>query len=252
MADNLDKITKAFLDNKAGTAKSKKSSTKKSNSSNGKNYWGKNYYKNPDLVNANAKKAVNKSVNKSLDTVIASGLSNQTSSSSANSVVQKEIRKLPIISKICIIILFLVGVAISIGVCFLVCSNDQFEIIGKKNITLNVFDDYSDLGVKAIGFRCDMTNQVTIEVYKDGKKLEGGLDAIDTTTECVYQIVYKLNNFRFRDAQIIRTVNVIVPLEEKPEDSYNPDNNPTNPDSETNEVNEFKKNDLMRIYNFIN
>ena len=43
MADNdLEKIAKAFSDNKSGTNNKKSNTSKKtSNSSNGKNYWGK-------------------------------------------------------------------------------------------------------------------------------------------------------------------------------------------------------------------
>lgn len=232
MADNdLEKIANAFKNSNSSTTKNKTASSKSgkskktSNSSNGKNYWGKNYYKNPDLNNKTSSavnKKISSSVNKTLDNTISAGLNNVTTSSQSN-VLQKQIKKLPVISKICIIILFIVGVALSIGICYLVCRNDQFEIIGKKNITLNVNDSYTDLGVKAVGFGFDMQNQVTIEVYKDGKKLVNGLEEIDTSKSCTYQIVYKLSNFRFRDAQIIRTINVITPVEEAPEESYNPD-----------------------------
>ncbi len=241
MANNdLEKIAKAFSGSNTSTKKqpTKSTSTKKtSNSSNGKNYWGKNYYKNPDLNNKTtttkttsaSNKKVNSSVNKALNSAIDIGVSNSTSSSTANTVVSKQIKKLPVISKICIILLFIIGVAVSIGICFFVCRNDQFEIIGKKNITLNVNDTYVDLGVNAVGFGFDMTDSVTIEVYKNEAKLENGLDGIDTSSDALYQIVYKLNNFRFRNAQIIRTINVITPVEEEPEESYTPDETITKP-----------------------
>lgn len=240
MANNdLEKISKAFSNtNKTNATGSKSTNSKKtSNSSNGKHYWGKNYYKNPDLVskNSNTKinsatnKQVKSSVNNALNEAITSTMASSTNGSTKTTGIEKQIKKLPIISKICIVILFLVGVAISIGICFFVCKNDQFEIIGKKNITINVNETYTDLGVTAIGFRIDMRGQVVTEVYKDGEKIDADLSNLDTSEDCVYQIVYKLSNFRFRDARIVRIVNVVTPVEEKPEQSYTPDEVPNPP-----------------------
>lgn len=240
MANNdLEKISKAFSStNKTNATRSKSTNSKRSsNSSNGKHYWGKNYYKNPDIVskNSNTKtssatnKQVKSSVNNALNEAISGTISNNSNNSSATTSVEKQIKKLPILSKICIIILFLVGVAISIGICFFVCKNDQFEIIGKKNITINVNETYTDLGVTAIGFRTDMKGQVVTEVYKDGEKIDADLSNLDTSEDCVYQIVYKLSNFRFRDARIVRIVNVVTPVEEEPEQSYTPDEEPNPP-----------------------
>lgn len=231
--NDLDKIAKAFANSKSGSSK------KTSNSSNGKNYWGKNYYKNPDLVsnssnNKNASsggkstskktnssgksstsksgvnKAISSSVNSTLNKSISNTINNSTNlSSSQSSAVTKQIKKLPLKSKICIVLLFIIGVLIGLGSCYLICRNDQFEIIGQKNITLSIGETYTDEGVKVIGFGKDMSSSVTIEVYKNGAKISNNSTNLDTSEECIYQIMYKLNNFRFRDVQIIRTINVI-------------------------------------------
>ncbi len=234
MPDNdLDKIAKAFasqnnqMTNKKSTSRAKSNNSKKT--SNGKTYWGKNYYKNPDLKNGNTSKSstksslnksVSKTLNSTLDKTISNTISNSGASNSQSNAVTKQIKKLPLKSKICIVLLFILGLAIGIGTSLFICRNDQFEILGKKVITLNVGDTYSDAGVTVIGFGIDMSKQVEIEVYKDDNKLANGLSDINTTEECSYQIKYKLNNFRFRNVEIIRTILVLVPDNTTETDTY--------------------------------
>lgn len=249
--NDLDKIAKAFSSasktSSSGSKKNASSGTKSSSST--KNYWGKNYYKNPNLNNGSTSKNTQSSVktssqsktttkpktqssvtssavNKGLNNVISNTVTNSGLSSSQSGTINKEIKKLPVKSKICIVLLFIIGVLISLGSCYHICRNDQFEIVGKKTITLNINDSYLDAGAKAIAFSKNISSEIKIEVFKDGNIVEIDPNELDTSAECVYQIFYKLNNFRFRDVKIARTIIVISPEEVPPEeDAYDDETN---------------------------
>lgn len=138
---------------------------------------------------------------------------------------EKEVKKLPNIAKILMVFFFLIGTAAAFFACKFMCKDDCFEINGKKSFSLMAGEEYRDEGVKVIGFGQDLTSKVKIEVYKDSTKLES-LSDIDTSAEAVYQIVYTVDSFRFRDVKLIRTVTVVSTETEdyeEEEDSYNPD-----------------------------
>lgn len=148
----------------------------------------------------------------------------RSTSSNSQPSMEKEIKKLPTISKIIIVFLFILGVAASFFVCKFICRNDCFEINGKKSFSLSVGETYTDEGVTVIGFGQDLTTKVTVKVFKDGEELSG-LDQIDTSQEAVYQILYTVNSFRFKEVELIRTVTVVSDQTEdyeEEEESYNP------------------------------
>ena len=80
---------------------------------------------------------------------------------------------------------------------------------GKKSYSLTVNQEYIDEGVTVIGFGFDLSNKVNIAVYDQNKKQLSGLDAIDTTQEGTYQIVYTVSSLRYKDIQLIRTVTIV-------------------------------------------
>lgn len=139
---------------------------------------------------------------------------------------EKEARKLPNIAKILMVFFFLIGAAAAFFACKFICKDDCFEINGKKSFSLMAGETYVDEGVKVVGFGQDLTGKVKIEVYKDSTKLNG-LNDIDTSEEAVYQIVYTVDSFRFKDVKLIRTVTVVSETTEDyegEEESYNPTN----------------------------
>ena len=150
--------------------------------------------------------------------------STRQSSSSSQSSMEKAVKKLPAISKLIIVFLFVLGVGAGFFACKFICKNDCFEINGKKSFSLSVGETYVDEGVTVIGFGQNLINKVNITVYKDGQPLTG-LDQIDTSQEAVYQIAYTVNSFRFKEVKLIRTVTVVSDQTEdyeEEEDSYNP------------------------------
>lgn len=112
---------------------------------------------------------------------------------------------------------FAVGILISFFTCKFICRNDCFEINGKKSISISVGDTYEDEGVTAIGFGKDLSEKINIEIYKDSTKLDQNVD-IDTSQEAVYQIIYTVSSFRFKDVKLIRVVSIIQPEIVDPEE----------------------------------
>ena len=138
---------------------------------------------------------------------------------------EKSVKKLPSIAKIIIAFFFIIGVASSFFVLQFVCKNDCFEINGRKAFSLSINETYVDEGVKIIAFGKDISNQAKITIYKNGEEISG-FDQIDTTEESVYQIVYTIDSFRFKDVKLIRTVTVAsneTEDYENEEDSYTPE-----------------------------
>ena len=143
--------------------------------------------------------------------------SKKSNNSSASTYAEKTVKKLPVISKIIIALFFVIGAIGSIFACKFICKNDCFEIIGKKSISIIVGTEYIDQGVKVIGFGQDLSSKVEIEIYKDGEKIES-LEDITTDEASIYQIVYTVNSFRYKDIKLIRTITVLEDEEVAPEE----------------------------------
>ena len=122
---------------------------------------------------------------------------------------EKQAKRLPAISKIIICLFLIIGVVSSFFVCKFMCKDDLFEINGKKSYSLTVNQEYIDEGVTVVGFGMDLSSKVNIEVYDQNKNKLSGLNAIDTTQEGTYQIVYTVSSLRYKDIQLIRTVTIV-------------------------------------------
>ncbi len=95
-----------------------------------------------------------------------------------------------------ILIFFLLGAAAGAFANYFVCKNDEFVVLGEKEITLNVGDTYLDEGAKAISFGKDVSSTITVE------------SDVDTAVAGEYEVVYKCSNLKYKD--IIRVRKVIV------------------------------------------
>ena len=134
-------------------------------------------------------------------------------------------KKLPSIAKIIIAFFFILGTAASFFVLQFVCKNDCFEINGKKAFSISVNETYVDEGVKIIAFGKNISDQVKITIYKGNEVIEN-FDQIDTSEEGVYQIMYTIDSFRFKDVKLIRTLTIVSDETEdyeNEEDSYTPE-----------------------------
>lgn len=99
---------------------------------------------------------------------------------------------------IAVTLIFLVlGLILGVGSCYFLTKNDKFEIIGEKDITLNVGDSYVESGAKVIAFGKDLSNQIEIE------------SDVNTSVAGIYVVKYKVNNFKYKDIVRVRYVTVL-------------------------------------------
>ena len=79
----------------------------------------------------------------------------------------------------------------------LLTKNDEFSLVGEKEITLNVGDEYVEQGTKVISFGKDKSSQVVIE------------SNVDTSVAGEYYVKYTIKDFRFKDVVRYRYVKVV-------------------------------------------
>ena len=77
--------------------------------------------------------------------------------------------------------------------------NDIFEIIGEKEVTINIGQIYLDEGARAISFGKDISKNIKSE------------NNIDNLTAGKYYIKYTVEDFRYRGIERYRVVIVIDP-----------------------------------------
>ena len=76
--------------------------------------------------------------------------------------------------------------------------NDTFELVGEKNITLTLNQEYIEQGVNVIAFGKDLKDKVVIE------------SNLDTSKEGEYTIIYTINDsFKYKDVKRIRYISVV-------------------------------------------
>lgn len=95
-----------------------------------------------------------------------------------------------------VILFLLLGGGIGYGGSLLLTKNDTFELIGEKNITLNVNEIYNDSGVKVISYGKDLTDKVHID------------SDLDLTKEGEYTIIYTVKSIKYKDIKRVRYITV--------------------------------------------
>lgn len=127
----------------------------------------------------------------------------------ANKKVEKKfkkyIKKLPIVTKVIAVLVFLVSLVGTFGVSIVIQKNDKFELKGEKVITMYVGGSYTEPSlndaIECISFGRNVINTVSINesettYNKDTSPLEAG----------VYYIVYNTSDFKYSDITRIRKI----------------------------------------------
>ena len=127
----------------------------------------------------------------------------------ANKKVEKKfkkyIKKLPILTKVIAVLVFLVSLVGTFGVSIVIQKNDKFELKGEKIITMYVGGSYTEPSlndaIECISFGRNVINTVSINesettYNKDTSPLEAG----------VYYIVYNTSDFKYSDITRIRKI----------------------------------------------
>lgn len=123
--------------------------------------------------------------------------------STAKREVKKEIKKISVDAWVCILLFLAVGIFAGGFTYSQLSKNDVFEVIGEKNIVLNVGDNYTyvEEGVKIVSLGKDISDKVkiTTNIPEDGK--------IDTSSSAnEYYVIYKVDDIKFGHIQKVRLI----------------------------------------------
>ena len=119
--------------------------------------------------------------------------------------LNKYIKKLPTLTKVIAVLVFLVSLIGTFGFSFVVQKNDKFELKGEKVITMYVGGSYTEPSlndaIECISFGRNVINTVSINesettYNKDTSPLEAG----------VYYIVYNTSDFKYSEITRIRKI----------------------------------------------
>ena len=120
------------------------------------------------------------------------------------SETKKQVKKITTLT-VCLMVVFaIVGIAGGWITYTQICKNDTFEVIGEKNITLNIGDSYTytEQGVKIISYGKDISNKVKIKTNIP----ENGI--LDTSFETEYYVIYTVDDANYGDIQKVRVITV--------------------------------------------
>lgn len=125
------------------------------------------------------------------------------------SALAKSVKKLSALSICLIVLFFVIGVGAGYFTVYSITKDDTFEVLGQKNITLNVGDEYTyeELGVKAIAYGKDISGDVKIE-YHGFTISSGGTAIIDTSVENEFYVVYTFDDGKFGKITKIRFITI--------------------------------------------
>ena len=101
------------------------------------------------------------------------------------------------------------GIAAGIGAYNFVCMNDEFELKGKKEYSIELGSgtfEYKDAGVSIVEFGRDISDDVKIETNM--KELEGGKYEADANVPGKYYIKYTVDSPKYGEVCRIRTFTV--------------------------------------------
>ena len=93
--------------------------------------------------------------------------------------------------------LFLVlGITTGYATSLLLTKNDKFELIGEKNMILNLNETYNEQGASAISFGKNLGDKINIE------------SNVDTSKEGEYVVIYTVKSLKYKDIKRVRYVTV--------------------------------------------
>lgn len=93
------------------------------------------------------------------------------------------------------VLFLLAGCAAGVFASVQITKGDEFRLNGEKYLTLSVGAEYREEGATVISFGRDISDRVTV-----------GGDALDTSVPGKYQLVYTVDDFRWGEYQLVRTV----------------------------------------------
>ena len=118
--------------------------------------------------------------------------------SQAQRAAEKAVKKSHPATLILALLFLIVGAVSGVIASMMLTQNDKFELRGEKQVVLEIGESYKESGVEIISFGRDISDKVVC-----GGDFE---NLGQTPEEGIYQIVYTIDDFRWGDYQLIRTV----------------------------------------------
>lgn len=115
----------------------------------------------------------------------------------ARSTAEKAVKKAHPVTLILAVLFLIIGIIAGVLVFSRLTENDKFVLNGDKEIRLAVGEDFEDPGATVISFGRDISAEVIVA---------GERDLFDPTVEGVYQFLYTVEDVRWGNYQLVRTV----------------------------------------------
>lgn len=123
---------------------------------------------------------------------------------SVRSAASKAVKKSHPAVIVLAVLFFVVGAVAGVIASRKLTENDKFELIGSKEIRLALNEEYVEQGAQVISFGRDVSEKVTATS-----------DSVDVSKDGVYYVVYTVEDLRWGDFQLVRTVVVGNPETEE-------------------------------------
>lgn len=117
--------------------------------------------------------------------------------SGARKAAEKAVKKTHSLTLVLALVFLLLGCAAGIAASVFLTKDDVFVLNGDKVVQLALGEEYEEKGASAVSFGKDISDKVV---------RGGDLKYLDTDTEGIYQIVYTVEDFRWADYRLVRTV----------------------------------------------
>ena len=118
-------------------------------------------------------------------------------SARARRTAEKAVKKTHKLTLFLAVLFLVIGLAAGAAAAWGLTRGDRFVLVGDKQITLALGQAYEEQGAEIVSFGRDISDSVQI-----------GGDTVDTGVAGVYQVVYTVEDFRWGDYQLVRTVTV--------------------------------------------
>ena len=115
----------------------------------------------------------------------------------ARNAAEKAAKKTHPVTLILAVLFFIAGAAGGVFAFSGLTENDKFVLNGDKEVRLAVGENFEDPGATVISFGRDISADVIVA---------GECDSFDPAVEGVYRFLYKVDDIRWGDYQLVRTV----------------------------------------------
>ena len=109
--------------------------------------------------------------------------------------VEKAVKKTHKGTLLLALLFLIVGAAAGAAAAWFLTKNDCFTLNGEKQIELALGQTYEEQGAVAVSFGKDISDKIAISG-----------DEVDTTADGVYRVVYTVDDVRWGEYRLVRTV----------------------------------------------